>query len=278
MQFTYSKNEVYMHDAGRLVQYADGCYKLTQFTCLRLSGFESEEEKLKRLKGTAGNSGKLRESLSRSRSRVYDIALANPWEMFVTMTGDAQKQNRYLLAEFSRTLRKWVNNFNFRNEAAMKYLIVPEPHKDGAWHFHGLMMGIPQEQLTEFKLSDNIPKKLKDLICEGRKLFNWPTYADTFGWTVIEPVINHERCASYISKYITKQLLKSSLELNVHTYYCSQGLKRGDLIYQGELRRGIESPDYENEYVKVKRYSSLEEPINYFCDKEDNDGTINSDG
>ena len=55
----------------------------------------------------------------------------------------------------------------------------------------------------------------------------------------------------YKRKYVTKDLAKTRIGLNEHLYYCSQGLKRSELIYTGQLTKELEE-DYSNEYVKIK--------------------------
>ena len=34
---------------------------------------------------------------------------------------------------------KWINNCKNRKARELLYLLVPEQHKDGAWHIHGLL-------------------------------------------------------------------------------------------------------------------------------------------
>lgn len=66
-------------------------------------------------------------------------------------------------------------------------------------------------------------------------------------------------------KYITKDLTKTRIGLNDHLYYCSQGLKRSELIYTGQLTKEIDE-DYSNDYVKIKTLQSFDEAIGYFVD------------
>ena len=74
-----------------------------------------------------------------------------------------------------------------------------------------------------------------------------------------------ESVSKYITKYITKDIVKTRIGLNDHLYYCSQGLKRTELIYTGQLTKALDE-DYSNEYVKIKMLQSFDEAIAYFVD------------
>ena len=67
---------------------------------------------------------------------------------------------------------------------------------------------------------------------------------------------------AYVSiiKYTTKDIAKTRINLNDHLYYCSQGLKRAEKLYQGPLSRELDE-DFGNEYVKIKTVQSFEEAI-----------------
>lgn len=257
------------YNIGYLKRYSDSRYKLVHMKSVRIAGLEERKPRKVSRSPPDAEAGKLSNSLSRSRSAVWELAFCNPWEYFCTLTIDGTKHDRYDLSATYSALAKWVNNLNSRTDANIRYLLVPDPHKDKAWHFHGLIYGLPQLHLTNFTLEDYIPPRLRSMLLEGRQLFNWPAYAQRFGFATLEPIRDIERCAGYITKYITKELFHSSIQLNHHLYYCSHGLKRGETIYSGEMRRQIESPDFANEYVRIKTLSSMDEALPYFCDLEE---------
>ncbi|HOG00993.1 MAG: hypothetical protein BWY35_02008 [Firmicutes bacterium ADurb.Bin248] len=266
--FVYKESDVYIQNAGILRRYCDTQYKLIHMRVLRRSGFIQIGESKRTAKGSAGNFDKLRESLSRSRKTVYELAICNEWSYFVTLTINAEKCERYDLNIYMKALSKWLNNLKCRKATNVQYLLIPEPHKNDAWHMHGLMNGIPSDQLEAFSIRDNIPERIKSLIRQGRPIYNWRPYYERFGWVTVEAIRNKERCAAYITKYITKDLLKSRIALNHHVYYSSLGLRRSEIIQYGELERGFE-PDYKNDYVRVKYFDNAEEPLSYFRGKED---------
>lgn len=254
-------------NVGFLKRYTDSNYKVIHMRSVRLPGFE-ERNPVMQKRQSGHDAAKLKNSLSRSRSAVWELAICNRWELFVTLTLDKEKCDRYNLNETYKQLGKFFNNYNSRTDAAIKYLLIPEPHKDGAWHFHGLFSGLPPPHLKPFTLEDNIPQRLKDMLQAGRQLYTWPSYAKAFGFVTLEQIIDPQRCAAYMTKYITKELGESSIELNHHLYYCSKGLRRAELLYRGDITRPLADPDFENDYVRVKRFSDMSEALSYFCDLE----------
>lgn len=75
-------------------------------------------------------------SRARARAAVRDIALCNQFDYFITWTLDGSLINRYDADEVKRRVLTFLKNKVHRNGFA--YVIVPEFHKDGAIHFHGL--------------------------------------------------------------------------------------------------------------------------------------------
>lgn len=258
-------------NVGYLKRYTDDYYKLVLMNSVLMPGYENKTSKIRTPVNRAErrHEYKLANSLSRSRSTIFELAYCNHWDWFVTLTIAPDKHDRYDLAGTYKRLAKWLNNYNMRSGVKILYLLIPEPHKNGAWHFHGLLSGLPFTQVTPFTLEDNIPLRLKQLIMSGRQIYKWDAYAKTFGYVTLEPILEPMHCAKYMTKYITKELQQSSIELNHHIYYCSKGLRRAEVIFRGDVRRELEAPDFENEYVHIKSFSSVEEAALYFCDLEE---------
>lgn len=268
MSIYYSKNQVYERNGGILHQYGENSFKLVQFRSLRQPGFvDASAASREQTCSGCGNATKLRESLSRSKHKVLELAKCNPWEFFITLTLAGQNGDRYDLAQFQKRLSKWLNNFNFQHQQNIKYLIIPEPHQDGAWHFHGLLSGLSPSYLRPFTTKDKIPSSLKERLQEGRLIFNWPEYQRVFGWVTAESIIDHDRIAAYLTKYITKDILLTEQGLNRHLYFCSQGLKRSVEVYRGPVIREFVA-DYENDYVRCKWFDNIDEALQIFTDEE----------
>lgn len=239
------------HDLATLRSYADRKYKVTSMHAYCVSEGDASDRNYT-AKGKAGNDAKLADNLTRARSRVQELAFCNPWEWFVTFTLDKEKYDRYNLAKFSRDLGHFIRNYRSRNGCNVKYLLIPEKHKDGAWHMHGFLMGLPAEHLREFHLTDRLPAKIRVRLVNGKRVYTWDAYARRFGFADIEPIESNEAAGNYILKYITKDTAHSITKLNTHLFYASKGLEGAQIVYRDMLQRGIEKPDYTNEYCTVK--------------------------
>lgn len=266
-----SGSEVYQRDIATLKKYREDYYKITLHKMIRRAGYEAIEGDDGKhgagKKNTADNDEKLSESLSRTRATIFELALCNDWKWFVTLTLNPESHDRTDLRNYKRKLSTWLKNYNRIHETNIKYLLIPEQHADGeSWHMHGLMMELPEEHLHEFTEQEKLPIKILIEIKRGHKVYNWPAYQKAFGYISISKTRHPESVSKYITKYITKDLAKTRIGLNDHLYYCSQGLKRSELIYTGQLTKELDE-DFSNEYVKVKTVQSFDEAIAYFVDR-----------
>ena len=206
---------------------------------------------------------RLEPSISRTKSRILELALCNEFTFFCTFTQDEKKVgSRFDLATFRKDLSQFVRNQNRGREKKIQYLLIPERHKNGAWHMHGLFMGLEiGSDLVEFRLSDRIPESIKKSLRSGEKVYNWVKYAQKFGFFTATEIKSHGAVSSYITKYVTKDVARQGLSEGRHLFFASQGLKgRETVIYggvgmDGELIRcpfSDDEFDYENDYVKIK--------------------------
>lgn len=204
---------------------------------------------------------RLSQSISRTKSTIFELAMCNEFSHFCTFTQDKEKvSDRFDLAQFRRDLSRFIRNQNRGRENKIEYLLIPEQHKDGAWHMHGLIKGLTEEDLTEFSLKERLPNKIRKALKEGKKIYNWQKIAKKFGYFTASPIESHVACSKYITKYITKEIVKNNLKKGAHSYFASQGLKRRELIYKGDFERcPVENWDFENEYVKVVFYDNIED-------------------
>ena len=244
-------------------KYSDDYYKLVTFRSLRRDGIELDSDKDKSKKGSV-NDVKLLNNIARARTNIFELAMCNHWDFFVTLTLSPEKLyklglNRYDLKEFYKYFSKWVNNQSRRGDKKINYLLVPEQHKNGAWHFHGFMSGIFINDMIHFKDSDNIPIYIKNKLLAGESIYYWQSYFEKFGFCDFEFIRDQEKCSSYVTKYISKELYKTVNNLGFHTYYCSQGLKRAEKIFkQNVIFDNDFQYDFSNDYVSVKILHSKE--------------------
>lgn len=147
---------------------------------------------------------------NRAKQKLYEYSRCYPWDYFVTFTMDGTKVDRYDYEECSKKLRKWLNNSK-RTCPDLRYVVVPEQHKDGAWHFHGLIANADGLRMTD----------------SGHKVDKEPIYnieAYNLGFTTATKVKDINRVSKYIGKYITKSLLECTR--GKQRYYVSQNLPK----------------------------------------------------
>lgn len=279
------RQPVYLRDVAFLKAYGNACFKLVQCRSVRNKGVFEDRPHVQ--KNTV-NETKLSSNISRARNRVREYGLCNPWDYFATMTINPKFFDSYDLKVFKKVLAQWIRDYNKKHGTHVKYLLVPEKHKSGAWHLHGFFMGLSLDDLAPFTLDMKIPEYIREKLKKGETVYFWPAYQDKFGWNIVEPIRDLAKASSYITKYVTKDLEASVTELGSHLYYCSQGLKRAQLLKKGSMAATIE-PDFENDYCKVNWFSrdqhTAEElsllicnPKDIVAEKEPNCNGDNSNG
>jgi len=174
----------------------------THFRNPLIKGYEvSDEVKEKRVKSRKSSEKytsdeSKRKSLQRTRKKIFDKAKMCDWEWSITLTLDPDKIDRYD-AEVVRTkISDWLSNIKKTHAPNLKYILVPELHKDKALHFHCLFSNVGSMNFVETDFTDR----------GGRKVYNLQNYR--FGWTYATQVGSSERITNYIVKYITKDLME----------------------------------------------------------------------
>ena len=240
-----------------LKSYSGISFKLTK--CY----FDVLQEKKVSPKGSV-NDKKLESNISRARTAIFEYAICNPWDYFLTFTLSPENNNRYDLTAFMQRLGQWLRNYNRLHDVNLKYLLVPEQHKDGAWHMHGFLMGLPPDHLTDFAdyKKRKLPKYIRDKIKQGGLIYNWEAYEKKFGFCDLEPIRSHEAAAKYVTKYISKNLYESVIAVNSKLYYVSQGLARAEIMKKGVIPNSDKmgtTPNFFNAYCEVYNTRSADQ-------------------
>lgn len=163
-------------------------------------------------------------SMRRARAKVRRLALANDFRWFVTLTLDPAKIDRYEAGEVVRKMSQWCSNQVKRK--GLRYVLVPERHKDGAIHFHGFF-----NDALEAVASGHRSKS-------GQMIYNLPGW--TLGFTAaIEVYGDYAGAVAYVCKYIGKQGDKPA----GRWYYSG-----GDLAKPEEVYADISPQDLREEY------------------------------
>lgn len=198
-------------------QYREDIYKVVAFKGNR----DPDKVFIRDREDDQRNETKLDSNFSRARSMVLQCALCNPWEYFFTGTLDKTKFDRYDLDAFNSRLTQFIRDKRKSYESKIQYLLVPEKHKDGAWHIHGLVHALPEGVLCKF-----VPPVPQKLIDGG--FLNWPDYMHKFGFCSLAPVRDPVATAYYISKYVSKDLAQREKDLGKHLYFHSRPLKKAE--------------------------------------------------
>jgi hypothetical protein len=203
---------------------------------IKNSGFE-DDRKIEYKRDV--NKEKLSNNIARARSKIFEYAICNNFEYFVTLTVNGQHLDRYNLVEYIKKLGQFIRDYRKKYKANVQYLLIPEKHTDGAWHMHGLLKGILKEHLTINKY--------------GYK--DWNAYSKRFGYISIDDIKNKIAVSKYITKYISKSINNGGgvTEKESKLYYCSRGLKKPIKIHEGTLKSYQLNNiyfDFENEYIK----------------------------
>lgn len=253
---TYTKDHVYDRDISVVKKYGR-YYRLTNHKTLRKKGWE--EVFLEEIRPpNKQNEEKLENNIVRARSKIFELGMCNKWDWMINATLDEKKYDRSDLEKYHKDLSRWIRNQRAKYNQEIKFLLVPELHKDGVnWHIHGLIRGLDPALLSNF-----IPGLHPQKLIDGGYL-NWPDYAEKFGFISLKATNDdYMSISKYITKYVTKNLENSIKELGKHLYYASQGLETAEIIAKGTLGQAPPKWEFENEYIKMIWVS--EEEINQY--------------
>ena len=163
-------------------------------------------------------------SVNRTINQIYMLSRANRWDYFITLTIDLQKLDSTDFNLISQKLNIWTNNLKKRYAPDLKYIIVPELHKDKRkWHFHGLFANIGKMSL-DFSGKVCIGKYIYDYVQKpfATKIYNIPLWK--YGFSTATVIRDPSRASSYITKYVTKDLCR--VLPNQHRYLASQNVDK----------------------------------------------------
>lgn len=193
------------------------------------------------------------ESLSRSRRLIQEYILCNRFALFCTFTFDEKKvADRKDYKEIKARLCKAFNNFRNRYDPTFLYLIVPELHKDGSVHFHGVMT-VPVGLCSPLKIPKKDKYGVNRMVPNMPGYMDWPYYSSRFGYFSCSWIRNYTGCAVYVSKYLTKSLAEWFSKHDQIVMH-SKGLNRPELVYKdagNKIPGERQKSDYEGDFCAV---------------------------
>lgn len=188
------------------------------------------------------NTERRNDNVKKSKEKIFDIAILNvdKWTHMFTLTINPEKADRFdYIGTGKKICNFWVN---MKKRYRVEYLFIPELHKDGAIHFHGLM------SVGDMPLVDSGKKDES-----GRSIFNIKTYH--YGFTTAVPI--DKGTSEHVCKYITKYITKDMIKITPRSFYYSQGLNTEveTNYYNCDFKQEldfVQSLDIVGEWLQVK--------------------------
>lgn len=231
-----------LDDKYTIKRYTDDYYELVYFKYpIKNTGFDLDP-KYKPDRNV--NDEKLDNHISRARTKIFEYAICNDFDYFITLTLRDDREN---LPKFIKDFGQLIRDERKRTGSNIQYLLIPEQHKDGkSWHMHGLIKGISENEM----------------IINKYKYLDWPRYSEKFGYCSIGKVKSKIAVSKYITKYIVKALdVNLRVEKEKKLYYVTRGLKVAEKVKEGHLTsRQLEKItfNYENEYIAKLELNGLQ--------------------
>lgn len=227
MNLIFNKNHVYS-TRFFLYNYNDNNFRIVKVKSCRNSGFEEIKKKHNFIDVNSEEVQK--SSLSRTKRNIRELALCNDFEYFATFTVNSEKCDRYSLNDVQDKLKKVLHKIK-RNNKDFAFLIITEKHKDGAFHFHGLIKGI------------------SDLYVNNNGYLSSMIFDNELGFNSFSKIKDYTKCCNYILKYITKDCIKNS---HNQIYISSRGLKKAT---REEFTNIDFTPTFSNDFVEIKDFT-----------------------
>ena len=174
-------------------------------------------------------------ALWKIKTKIKDYILCNDFDYFWTLTFDS---DRYNYAVAFEKMGKWLEKMR-KKYGKFNYIMIPELHKDGAIHFHGVTGGL------------NAVVRDSGVKHKGVKVYNCTDWQH--GFTTLTRVRSKEKTATYVTKYVTKEMQNSIVGKGKKKYWCSRGLRLPAVSYT-DLNLGEDLiPDYKNDVCSIYR-------------------------
>lgn len=153
------------------------------------------------------------DNMKRAVQVVYNIAKSNEFDYFVTFTFNPQVVDSFDYDSCVFAVRQWMD---CNRKRGIKWLIVPEQHDSGRYHFHALVQG-------QLRLQNAVNSKTGMPMMDkaGRPIYNVGDYK--WGFTTATVIGDRKRTASYIAKYLSKDI---TVPKGRKRYWASYGLDR----------------------------------------------------
>lgn len=209
----------------RVKSYPDGTKQYMYSERMKEKGYKVKE---KEKTGQEVERGE-RQNMTRAVRKVYDLARSNVFDWFITMTFDPAKVDRYDYDACADAIKGFTHKLCLNGN---QWIIVPEQHKDGAYHFHGLVSGD------------------LDLTYYADGVYNLNNYG--YGFTTATKIRDRARVSTYIAKYLTKLITvpkgrkrywaSRSLQCPIEEFVVMSTEEYGEIYNSACFQKVIDSP------------------------------------
>lgn len=178
-------------------------------------------------------------AVSRAKRRIFDIAYCNDWRYFITLTIDDNIVNGYDVKSVSRKLDNFLHNCSKRY--GLSYIIIPEYHKSGRVHMHGLINDALKVVDSGTRIVTGYSKPISVDVVKSKHLekyvrsivYNLPQW--TCGFSTAVPTYGD---GGALATYCTKYMTKATTKIFGNYYWSSR-----DLVREPEIEY-FNAPDY----------------------------------
>lgn len=155
---------------------------------------------------------------ARAIQTIYDLARSSKWDWFITITFSPEIVDRFDYDACSELVIKFTQSLRYYN---CQYIIIPEQHKKGSWHFHGLVKG---DLPVKLAISAKTGRCMIDN--KGRLIYNITCYDK--GYNTATKIGDSDRAVSYVTKYTTKNKM-TKIPKGRKRYWASRGLPKPEV-------------------------------------------------
>lgn len=188
-----------------------------------LDGKDKSNRGLKCVDSEEAKNQRVLEQAYRIKRKIKYYCQANDFDLFWTLTLNDNKVNAKNYVYSRQRLQAWLK-YQRERYGKFAYLFIPELHKSGRIHFHGVTAGL-SPPLVEARY----PKNKRLIKKKGIQIYNAENWQN--GFSAVSKIQHKEKSANYITKYITKELLEMPSAFHQPRYFVSRGLKQPEISY-----------------------------------------------
>lgn len=123
-------------------------------------------------------------SKARTRRTIREKSLANEFEYFATFTFSPERldptSTKFIYP--AKVTKSFQNHFRYLHRKLTYLMVVVENTDSGLWHIHGLLRGIPEDELYLLAAdTPGITEDQKKRILKGEVIYKWKLFDKLYG-------------------------------------------------------------------------------------------------